>query len=184
MQRVNRLRPTSLNRRVCSELNSVEQTEQRLELEARLKHLVQRPYEEHHSLETPQRQASISATAELYRLASLLHLQRVCPLYADDDARLSYLEQAFSVLSKLKIVTSPWPLFIVACESTSDEHRMAIMTILDRMGEVRRIGNVNVLREVIETFWKQHDLRIGSGSPDDLSWWNWVDCQTAEPWFI
>jgi hypothetical protein len=52
------------------------------------------------------------------------------------------------------------------------------------MDKERHIGNVLVLRGIIETFWKQRDLQADSGRLSNVKWWDVVDLNTAAPWFI
>lgn len=132
----------------------------------------------------PQRTALTLATAELYRLATLLYLQRVCSLPQDEVTRPTHIDQAFSTLRNLEVATSPWPLFVLACESQTDCHRIQILRTLDRMDATRNIGNVLVLRSLIESFWTQCDLRADVTSGNPLKWWEMVNYKTAMPFFI
>ncbi|KAF5603830.1 C6 finger domain protein [Fusarium subglutinans] len=101
------------------------------------------------------------AKAELYRLAALLYLQRVVPTDGDEDRREAYVQQALSIMSGLTVASSPWPCFIVACEVTLEEQRLQILEVLYKMDAVRKIGNMHVTRTIVETIWKQQDLRAG-----------------------
>jgi hypothetical protein len=156
-------------------------SKQRLLLETQLTNLTQTlpPLEKQNHLRT-------LAIAELYRLAAILYLQRICPSTPDDTPRRAlYLKKAFELFGLLEVATSPWPVFVVACESApSDEDRMAILGVLDRMDEVRGIGNVRVMRGLVESFWKQFDLgNVAEGAW--ASWWDGDgDAAVAEPWFI
>ncbi|CAH0054588.1 unnamed protein product [Clonostachys solani] len=129
---------------------------------------------------TEERHASILRTAELYRLAALLYLQRVVPLEGDKDRRETYLEQALAILSDAKRVSSPWPCFIIACEVTMEDQRSQILGILDTMDTTRKIGNLHVTRVIIETIWKQKDLR---GPSESCGWWSCPDFGLSVPWF-
>ncbi|KAI1251070.1 hypothetical protein MGN70_008131 [Eutypa lata] len=129
-------------------------------------------------------QVRIRTTAELYRIATFLYLQRTCNTADAEQLRSIYMDQAFKALRSLEICTSPWPLFVIACETETDEQRIEILQILDRMDDTRNIGNILVLRNIIETFWKRKDLQADIGRSSDLKWWDVVDLQTAAPWFI
>lgn len=158
--------------------------QQRASLEARLHGLTQRLNADEEALETPERCAHILASAELYRLATILYLQRVYPLKEDEKFKKLHHEQAFRVLRRLKVPTGPWPLFVIACESESDEHRIQILQALEKMDNVRKIGNVHVMRTIIEGIWKQKDLRNSESSAQPIKWWSTVYSDTAVPWFI
>ena len=138
----------------------------------------------------------ILLTAELYRLAALIYLIKtsipraprpvnISAISPDLQAVCFYVDEAMNFLRCLETCTSPWPLFVVACESWNDKQRIEILHTLDKMDDRRNIGNILVLRAIIESFWKQQDLRADSGqSSSDLQWWDIIDLQTASPWFI
>ncbi|KAH7163547.1 fungal-specific transcription factor domain-containing protein [Dactylonectria estremocensis] len=156
---------------------------ERLELDRQLNNLIQ-TLPQLESSELPSNQARVLAIAELYRLASILYLQRVRPMPADDSRRALCLKKAFGILDRLQVATSPWPVFVIACESApSDDHRGLILGVLDRMDEARGIGNIRVMRSLVEAFWMQYDL-AGLGDGAWASWWNQSDAAVAEPWFI
>lgn len=129
-------------------------------------------------------QTRILTTAELYRIAAFLYLQRTGECTQNQDVRSMYLEHAFQALNNLKVCTSPWPLFVIACETENDQQRIMILQTLDRMDNERHIGNVFVLRDIIESFWKQQDLQADSGRISHLKWWNVVDLNITAPWCI
>lgn len=162
---------------------SAEAFQQRVTLEQRLHNLTQQLDPDEVSASSATKCRCIEATAELYRLAALLYLQRVCPTYGDDLRREQYLTQAFAALGVLQVVTSPWPVFLVACESRDDEQRIQILQILDRMDSLRSIGNVHVMRKIIETVWKQRDLCCNGDGHREMRWWYLVDSDVAAPWF-
>ncbi|TRX92038.1 hypothetical protein FHL15_007135 [Xylaria flabelliformis] len=124
------------------------------------------------------------ATAELYRIATFLYLHRVGSPEPSPEIKSAYLQQALQVLGSLEVCTSPWPLFVIACETENDEQRISILRTLDRMDEERHIGNVFVLRHIIESFWKQQDLQADSGRTGSLKWWDTIDLNLNAPWFI
>lgn len=129
-------------------------------------------------------QTRIRLTAELYRIAAVLYVRTICPDIDATNQTDTWLEQAFIVLNGLEICTSPWPLFVVACESQTDDQRIQILRALDRMDEDRNIGNVFVLRSLIENYWKQQDLQADANRLRPLRWWEMMDFDTAAPWFV
>ncbi|KAF5650692.1 hypothetical protein F25303_4350 [Fusarium sp. NRRL 25303] len=125
----------------------------------------------------------ILAIAQLYRLATLLYLQRVHPIAEDDFTRPVYMQQALGVLKSLDVATSPWPVFIIACE-VDEQDRVSILHTLDRMDSVRSIGNIKVLRDVIEGIWKHQDLLSIGKAGQRVNWLQFVECDIPVPWFI
>ncbi|KAJ5303201.1 fungal-specific transcription factor domain-containing protein [Penicillium atrosanguineum] len=135
--------------------------------------------------------SKVLLTAEFYRIATLLYHHRLHAYYLPRHReRKVYLKQAFEILDRLPICTSPWPLFIVACEANSDDQRLVILRMLDRMDEARKIGNVFVMRDIIQSFWKQEDLAADcDGSSNQPNWsksWDllFFESKLAVPWFI
>ncbi|CEI60061.1 unnamed protein product [Fusarium venenatum] len=120
------------------------------------------------------------AKAELYRLAALLYLQRVVPVDGDEERRTVYLQQALSILIGLSVASSPWPCFIIACEVKLEEQRLQILEVLNKMDTVRKVGNMPVTRTIVETVWKQQDLRVGT---ERASWWSCPSFDLSVPWF-
>ncbi|KAF3763683.1 hypothetical protein M406DRAFT_352432 [Cryphonectria parasitica EP155] len=129
-------------------------------------------------------QTKVQLTAELYRIAALLYLRAICPSTNTVSRGPDWIDSAFEVLGGLEICTSPWPLFVVACESQTDQQRITILRTLDRMDEDRKIGNVHVLRSLIENFWKQQDLQADEDRVEPLRWWELRNSNSPAPWFI
>ncbi|KAK5989549.1 hypothetical protein PT974_11076 [Cladobotryum mycophilum] len=182
IQRLNKLRGALMRNE--ADVNSLEMINQRSELEHRLVNLVQRIDPDGEAFETPARRSRILVTAELYRLGVFLYLLHVCPLPGDNDHQTTYLQQAFEVFDSLKVVTSPWPVFMIACSCETDEQRIKIMQTLDLMNNVRNIGNIRVMRHIIEACWKQYDLHNDSNPAQGMKWWDFINYETAVPWFI
>ncbi|KAI0179333.1 fungal-specific transcription factor domain-containing protein [Hypoxylon sp. FL1284] len=153
-------------------------------VEDRISHLTQRLDPSDASSLPVHERARILTTAELYRIATFLYLQRTGECTQNQDVRTVYLDQAFQALNSLEVCTSPWPLFVIACETENDQQRILILQTLDRMDNKRNIGNVFVLRDIIESFWKQQDLQADSGRISHLKWWNVVNLNTTAPWCI
>ncbi|KAL6918506.1 hypothetical protein FSST1_010001 [Fusarium sambucinum] len=157
-----------------------EAREERSTLEAILSSFDQRlsPDETNYSLHPSPAEAL--AKAELYRLAALLYLQRVVPVDGDEDRRTVYLQQALSILTGLSVASSPWPCFIIACEVKLEEQRLQILEVLNKMDTVRKVGNMHVTRAIVETIWKQQDLRVGA---EQAGWWSCPSFDLSVPWF-
>jgi len=151
---------------------------------SRLASLQQRLHPRHEQRLSQLERVRTLATAELYRLATFLYLHRACSTETPQETRSTCIQQALQILSDLDVCTSPWPLFAIACETENDEQRITIFRTLDRMDEERHIGNVFVLRHIIESFWKQQDLQADSGRTGGLKWWDTIDLNLTAPWFI
>ncbi|KAI3326138.1 fungal-specific transcription factor domain-containing protein [Xylariaceae sp. AK1471] len=153
-------------------------------LESRLELLTQRLDPRHEEQLSQHDRVRTLATAELYRIATFLYLHRACSTETSQDIRLTCLQQALQILNSLEVCTSPWPLFVIACEAESDDQRITILRTLDLMDEQRHIGNVFVLRHIIESFWKRQDLQADAGRAGGLKWWDTIDLHLTAPWFI
>lgn len=155
-----------------------------LGLAAKVKSLQQHLSSNHQEIESSAESQAV-LTAELYRLATLLYLYAVCPDLVDSMERGHWLHQALDVLQKITACTSPWPLFIVAGEVTTDLQRVLILDVLEEMDESRNIGNTFMVRRLIEAYWKQLDLRGYEGkSLKRPRIWDSFNTGAACPWFI
>ncbi|PVH97578.1 hypothetical protein DM02DRAFT_730495 [Periconia macrospinosa] len=75
-----------------------------------------------------------------------------------DESR-ALTSRGLALLSRIPICTSPWPLFIIACNVTNDDAgRIAVMRIIERGGRERRVGNYGVVRGLVEGVWRRGDL--------------------------
>lgn len=152
--------------------------------ESSLQNLAQRLDPDEEIAATPLKRSRIMAIADLYRLAALLYAQRVHPAADADARRTEYLGKAYQVLSTLHVASCPWPIFVLACESQSEEERAFMMEVLDRMSSIRAVGNVGVMRKIVEAFWKRNDLQETNRDSPSLKWWRFYDSDTAAPWFV
>lgn len=152
-------------------------------LQDRLFRLKQQPPTDD-TLRSVKDQTKIQLTAEFYRIAAILYLRAICPHVDATNQTPVWLDSAFEVLAGLEICTSPWPLFVVACECRTDKQRIVILRTLDRMDQDRKIGNVLVLRDLIENYWKQKDLQADGERSGPLRWWELMNFDTEAPWFI
>lgn len=129
-------------------------------------------------------QMKIENTAELYRLGALIYLHSILSIPSDSDTIQDLVNKALEILTRNGICTSPWPLFIAACEVVSDEQRIQILDVLEDMQSERRIRNLEIVRGIIETVWKQMDLAEGNGASKRVDWRKLVDMRKRIPSFI
>lgn len=104
-------------------------------------------------------ESSVLDTAELYRIAALIFLERACrrrPRYAPEVEHL--VEIGFTILQRLKVCAVMWPLFIVACEAQTDEQRTLAIETFEASRKVRKAGNISLIQKLTEDVWKQDDL--------------------------
>ena len=100
----------------------------------------------------------ITFTAELYRIAALLYFYQTVPstfLPIIDIHGL--LNTGLSLLWNMKICSSPWPLFIIAC-SVQEEDRIPILNLMEASGSSRRIGNYSIIMGLVKAVWKRQDI--------------------------
>ncbi|CAM1511034.1 Fc.00g085470.m01.CDS01 [Cosmosporella sp. VM-42] len=179
IHRINKLRAiVSRNSSIIIPSNLIQE---RLILDQRLESLTQ-ILPPHSRTEPPARQALILHTASLYYLATRIYLYRTVPLPNPLQSSNDLLIRAFETLASLPLATSPWPIFILACEAQTDAQRITVLDTLERMEDVRKIGNVGVMRRIVEGVWKKGDLRgdVVQGG----KWSEFKGLSVAEPWFI
>jgi hypothetical protein len=122
----------------------------------------------------------ICKTAELYRVAAEIYLLRtVLGLSPSSTEVQALVTSSLRIINDLGTCTSPWPVFVVACEVVIDEQRIEVLDAIDKMQKGRRIGNVEIMRGIIETLWKRRDL-----SDWDGDWRELFDTNGRIPSFI
>ena len=127
----------------------------------------------------------ITLTAEFYRVASLLYLCELAPSQATPEKAVHGLvRDSLLLIEQMGVCTSPWPLFILACNVTSDEERLKLLAILNNMNEKRRIGNYQTIKGLIQAFWKQQDLAMDEKAPKQIDWRGLLDPNSCVPSFI
>ncbi|KAF2001723.1 hypothetical protein P154DRAFT_489655 [Amniculicola lignicola CBS 123094] len=127
----------------------------------------------------------ITLTAELYRIAALLYLYEVAPPQAvPEHAVESLVRECFITLGQLEVCTSPWPLFILACNVTSDVDRLKTLGIIKTAEQKRHIGNYRLIKGIIEAVWKQQDLVVDEKNPRQIDWRKLIRPNSAVPSFI
>jgi hypothetical protein len=92
--------------------------------------------------------------------------------------------RSLEILERLGVCTSPWPIFITACEVIGDEQRIKILDAVDKMQKERRIGNVEIMRSIFEAVWKQADLNPRQEGKTRVDWKSLVDTGKQIPSFI
>lgn len=127
----------------------------------------------------------IQRTAEFYHVAALIYFRRQI-LRVSSLSRLiqALVESALRLIAAMEICTSPWPLFVVACEVRNDEQRLQILRTYKEMEVTRRIDNIGVTRTIVEALWKQQDLALDENSRASIDWRAMVSMDEMAPSFI
>lgn len=159
------------------------------ELRSRLENLVQniviKPEEQSDSRSEDIDETRIRNTAEFYHLAALIYFRRqILQLSPQSRSIQQLVETILGLIAKMEVCTSPWPLFVVACEVRTDEQRLQVLQTLKKMELHRRIGNIGVTRMIVEAFWKQQDLVVHNTAKPVMDWRNIVDMAQMTPSFI
>lgn len=136
-------------------------------LEIRLKYLQQRQSTVA-SLDGPEMKQE-ATVAELYRLAAIIYLLRMAKGEPDNSKSVVPLvDQAYELLDQLVYCERPWPLFVIALEARSEEHRMRMLRVLEKSLERRPLGPMRLVNKMIPDAWTQQDLRESSIDPFTL----------------
>jgi hypothetical protein len=100
----------------------------------------------------------ITSTAELYRIAALLYFYQTVPsTFLPITDIQSLVNTGLSILWKMKICSSPWPLFVIAC-SVQENDRIPILNLMEASGSSRRIGNYSIIMGLVKAVWKRQDI--------------------------
>ncbi|TFB01675.1 hypothetical protein CCMA1212_006371 [Trichoderma ghanense] len=130
-------------------------------LEIRLKYLQQRQSSVS-PLDSPGSTQETTTVAELYRLATIIYLLRMAKGEPENaTCVLQVVEQAYEALNRLEYCERPWPLFVIALEARSEEHRRDMLRVLGKSLERRPLGPMALVNRMIPDAWTQQDLREG-----------------------
>lgn len=127
----------------------------------------------------------ITLTAELYRIAAVLYFYQTVPstfTHVIDTQTL--LRNGLNILWLMKICSSPWPLFILACSVVEDEDRIRIIALMELSGASRRIGNYSIIIGLVKAVWKKQDLARDEKARLRVDWRDLVDSSGFMPSFI
>jgi hypothetical protein len=127
----------------------------------------------------------IRRTADFYHLAALIYFKRQirqCP--TDSPVIQSLVLTALGLVSEMDVCTSPWPMFVVACEVLNDAQRLQVLEVLTKMESQRRMGNISVTKMIVESLWKQQDLGLREDERAKLEWREIADMRDLSPSFI
>jgi hypothetical protein len=99
--------------------------------------------------------------AKWYHTATKMYLLRASQYPGKAPVDFSSLvDQVFDEGHFLACKSCPhfFPLLILACETRKDEHRTAILNLIDRTGRDARLRSVQGVRGAVEMIWIQQDL--------------------------
>jgi hypothetical protein len=106
-----------------------------------------------------ERQFKDMMTAELYRLAALIYLNRAAIHSSVEETQYKRMvEEALSLLSQVKLCQAPWAFFVIACEAQSDIQRRKVLQLFSNKQEEYRHDNVRWLQRMVMAYWNQNDL--------------------------
>ncbi|KAH6987946.1 fungal-specific transcription factor domain-containing protein [Ilyonectria sp. MPI-CAGE-AT-0026] len=107
--------------------------------------------------------------ADLFRLAALTYLYRLAKREAgQSECVLWVLNRAFIVLGQVTYCERPWPLFVIALESRTEEQRAIVLTVLKASLQRQPLGSMALTSHMIHDAWKQQDLCSGEMDPSIL----------------
>jgi hypothetical protein len=100
---------------------------------------------------------------ELYRLAMLVYLNRVCEKLLNQRARTQeQVEKAFTILAQLPSCDRQFPVFILGCEARSDHQRAVLLDLISRTENGVFSRSFNHVRLLLQAVWAQEDLAEGN----------------------
>jgi hypothetical protein len=101
--------------------------------------------------------------SDLHRLASLIYVNRSVHYVSGSEFHHKRLvREGILILTHMRTCQNAWPLFIIACEAVEDNQRLAILDVFEqsRQHRRRRSSHVHFIQQMVEAFWKQHDLNV------------------------
>ena len=101
--------------------------------------------------------------SDLHRLASLIYVNRAVHGVSGTAFRHKRLvREGILLLTRMRSCEHAWPLFIIACEASMDDQRLAILDVFEqsRQDRRRRSSHIHFIQHMVEAVWKQHDLNV------------------------
>lgn len=103
--------------------------------------------------------ASGQEELEFTRLAGLVYLERISKDFSGNSTQISsWAQQALSLLGKFDLRPCSFALFIIGCEASIDEQRIALLRFFVKMEATPHLRTFTMAKSLIETAWNQHDL--------------------------
>jgi len=102
-----------------------------------------------------------SLCLELTQLAGLIYLERVSRNFSGESTRIeSWKKDAVSILASLNTYPPSFAIFIVGCETHTDEERMVILDFFARLEQHPHLNSLLEAKGLVQTAWIQHDLGV------------------------
>lgn len=96
---------------------------------------------------------------KLYQLAMLLYLNRCSDGLIDQPLRMQQqIDQAFAILPRLSSYKQQFPIYIIGCESRTDQQRAAILDLILRTEKLSSSRSFNHCKKLLQASWAQDDL--------------------------
>lgn len=96
---------------------------------------------------------------KLYQLAMLVYLNRSSEGTIDQPIRTQQqIDQAFAILPRLSSCKQQFPIYIIGCESRTDEQRAVILDVILRTEKLSSSRSFNHCKKLLQASWAQDDL--------------------------
>lgn len=99
------------------------------------------------------------AALEMYRLASLIYLERASRNFSGTSDKIDHwLSLAFNLLQLPLRMKHSFPMFIIGCEARTDEKRIIILDSIDKSQAFRPTAAMAIVRDMLQSAWALKDL--------------------------
>jgi hypothetical protein len=96
---------------------------------------------------------------KLYQLAMLVYLNRSSEGLINQPIRIQQqIEQAFAIIPRLSSCKQQFPIFVIGCESRTDEQRAIVLDVISRTEKMSSSRSFNHCRGLLQAVWAQDDL--------------------------
>ena len=102
---------------------------------------------------------NMALVMKLYQLAMLLYLNRSSEGLIEQPIRTQQqIDQAFAILPQLSSCKQQFPIYIIGCESRTDEQRAEILDVILRTEKLSPSRSFNHCKRLLQASWAQDDL--------------------------
>lgn len=96
---------------------------------------------------------------KLYQLAMLLYLNRSSEGLIDQPIRTQQqIDQAFAIFPRLSSCKQQFPIYVIGCESRTDEQRAVVLDVISRTEKMSSSRSFNHCKILLQAVWAQDDL--------------------------
>ena len=99
------------------------------------------------------------ATLELYRLTSLIYLERASQNFSGTSQKLdAWIDSAFQIMERMRFCKQVFPIFIISCEAQTEEQRIIVLDCIQHTAQTTPSKSLEMVKGMVQNMWNIQDL--------------------------